>query len=148
MIVKVSFSKEVLSYFKNYDLDKICDLLLETFDITNLPPCELPRYTYRTINVNNENFISLSNSLGPWSKKLSLSRLFEFAYNLDFLSEGDYSSYLLSEKSVNAAPSVNQQLDKIYRLLLEIKKYDSSEELQSIISMVYLYMKLKKVKND
>lgn len=137
MIVNVNMSREVYEYFKEYDLSLVADTLLEMYDFTNLPQKQGSRDVERKVNVSNETYINLYNTLGPRSKKISLGRLFEFAYNMDVLSLPRFET-MKTKGSNNPTLSL---LDKAYRALLTAQKYDRSVELQSITSVLYEYKK-------
>lgn len=141
MLVTVNLSKEVSDYFRGYNLDKVADTLLDMYDITNLPPCTLKRYTDKKINVTNELFIQLYESLGARNKKVSLGRLFEFAYNMDVLSMSRFNE--LREQDTSIDDPVPKLLSRAYRALSDACRYDNSKELKDITSFVYDYMTIK-----
>lgn len=136
MIVNANMSKEVYDYFKGHDFSKVADALLEMYDFTNLPQKSGPREKEVKINVSNETYISLYNTLGARSKKLSLGRLFEFAYNMDVLALPRFESMRVEDKNDNPTYSL---LDKAYRALLMAQKHDDSDELRELTNLVYLY---------
>lgn len=142
MIVNVNMTKKVYDYFKRYDLSKVADTLLEMYDFTNLPQISGKREVERKVNVTNEMYISLYNTLGPRSKKISLGRLFEFGYNMDVLSLPRFDEMRVETRE-NPAYSL---LDKAYRLLLSAKQYDQSEELQLITVSVLRYKEVVRIK--
>ena len=142
MIVNVNMTKKVYDYFKRYDLSKVADTLLEMYDFTNLPQISGKREVERKVNVTNEMYISLYNTLGPRSKKISLGRLFEFGYNMDVLSLPRFDEMRVETRE-NPAYSL---LDKAYRLLLSVKQYDQSEELQLITASVLRYKEVVRMK--
>lgn len=139
MMVSVNMSREVYDYFKEHDLSRVADALLEMYDFTNLPPKSGPREIQRSLNVSNEAYIELYNALGPRSKKISLGRLFEFAYNMDVLSLTRFESMRLTGNIDNPTYSL---VDKAYRSLLMALKFDESSELKEITSMIYNYREI------
>lgn len=141
MLISVNMSLEVYNYFKEYDLSQIADTLLEMYDFTNLPQKSGPREKECRINVSNEYYISLYKSLGPRSKKVSLSRLFEFAYNMDVLALPRFESMHNPDQSDDPTYS---QINKAYKALLVAQKYDKSPELKEITNLVYNYMEVVK----
>lgn len=140
MIVSVNMSREVYEYFKDHDLSQVADTLMEMYDFTNLPQISGKREVEKRIDVTNEMYLSLYKALGPRSKKLSLGRLFEFAYNNDVLSLSRFETMRVTTKH-NPADSL---LDRAYRSLLEAKKYDDSPQLKEITSLVYTYKEYRK----
>lgn len=135
MLVNVNMSKEVFEYFKGHDLSRVADTLMEMYDFTNLPPVSGHREVERRINVSNEMYISLYESLGPRNKKVSLARLFEFAYNMDVLSMPRFEKMRVTKVSNPTRTLV----DRAYRALLEAQRYDNSIELKEITKLVYAY---------
>jgi hypothetical protein len=136
MIVNINMSREVYDYFKGHDLSKVADALLEMYDFTNLPQRVGPREKEVKVNVSNEYYISLYNTLGPRSKKLSLGRLFEFAYNMDVLTLSRFKSMRAEDQNDNPTYSL---VDRAYRALLTAQKYDNTPELKEIARLVYDY---------
>lgn len=136
MIVNVNMSREVYNYYQAYDLSLVADTLMEMYDFTNLPPVDGPREVERKVNVSNEMYISLYNTLGPRSKKLSLGRLFAFGYNMNVLSLPRFEAMKVTEQTHN--PTV-PLLDKAYRAMLMAQKYDESTFLKELTSLVYNY---------
>lgn len=138
MIVNANMSREVYEYYKEYDLSKVADTLLELYDFTNLPQCAAKIDSQRKeckINVSNEYYISLYNTFGPRSKKLSLGRLFEYGYNMDVLSLSRFNEMKVEVKDNPTASLV----DKAYRALNLAQRYDTSEELRQLTRLVYEY---------
>lgn len=138
MIVAVNMSKEVNDYFKGYNLDQVVDTLLDIYDFTTLPQISGKREVERKVNVSNELYINLYNTLGPRSKKVSLGRLLEFAYNMDVLRLPRFEDMRKSTvpNQHNPVPSL---LNKAYRTLLDAQRYDNSEELKAITNLLYNY---------
>ena len=139
MIVNANMSNEVYNYFKGYDMSRVADILLEMYDFTNLPQRIGPREKECKINVSNEYYISLYKTLGARSKKLSLGRLFEFAYNMDVLAMPRFQEMRVSEQKDDPTYSL---VLKAYRALLAAQVYDNSNELQEITQIVYEYSKV------
>ena len=136
MIVNVNMSREVYDYFKSHDLSKVADALLEMYDFTNLPQRVGPREKEVKVNISNEYYISLYNTLGPRSKKISLGRLFEFAYNMDVLALPRFESMRAEDQHDNPTYSL---VDRAYRALLTAQKYDKTPELRQLTKLVYEY---------
>lgn len=136
MIVNVNMSREVYDYFKGHDLSKVADALLEMYDFTNLPQRVGPREKEIKVNVSNTYYISLYNTLGPRSKKLSLGRLFEFAYNMDVLALSRFESMRAENQNDNPTYSL---VDRAYRALLAAQKHDKTPELKELTKLVYEY---------
>jgi hypothetical protein len=136
MIVNVNMSREVYDYFKGHDLSKVADALLEMYDFTNLPQRVGPREKEIKVNVSNAYYISLYNTLGPRSKKLSLGRLFEFAYNMDVLALSRFESMRAEDQNDNPTYSL---VDRAYRALLAAQKHDKTPELKELTRLVYEY---------
>ena len=139
MLVNVNMSREVHDYFKDYDLDSVADRLLEMYDFTNLPATTGKRYSERKVNVSNEAFISLYKSLGPRNKKVSLARLFEFAYNMDVLALERFKEMKIG----GVHDPVPACLERAYAALLSAQKYDKSTRLATITEALYAYKKYK-----
>lgn len=143
MIVNANMSFEVYNYFKGHDMSKVADALLEMYDFTNLPQRTGPREKECKINVSNEYYISLYNTLGSRSKKLSLGRLFEFGYNMDVLSLPRFESMRAVEQNDNPTYTL---IDRAYRALLSAQKYDKSLELKELTKLIYNYRESVKCK--
>lgn len=141
MLVNVNMSREVYNYFKGHDMSKVADALLEMYDFTNLPQKTGPREKEVRLNVSNEYYISLYNSLGPRSKKISLGRLFEFAYTMDVLSLPRFEAMRNEQVNDNPTPAL---IDKAYKSLLLAQKYDDSQELKQLTNLVYNYREAMK----
>lgn len=141
MIVAINMSREVYDYFKDYDLSQVADVLLDMYDFTNLPQKQGTRDVERTITVTNEAYISLYNSLGPRSKKVSLSRLFEFAYNMDILSHSRFNTL---RKTTTMKDPTYPLVDRAYRALLSAQKHNDSDELKQITNLVYEFREVIK----
>lgn len=138
MIVNANMSREVYDYFREYDLSQVVDALLEMYDFTNLPQRTGPREKECKINVSNEYYISLYKTLGARSKKLSLGRLLEFAYNMDVLALPRFQQMRKIEQHDDPTPAL---IHKAYIALLTAQTYDGSEELKDITKLVYEYDK-------
>jgi len=144
MIVNVNMSQEVYDYFSGYDMSAVADTLLEMYDYTNLPPTSGIRDKEVKINVSNESYIKLYNTLGPRSKKVSLGRLFEFAYNMNVLSLERFKLYAI-DKVDDPVPSL---LNRAYRALLSAQKYVNSDILSKVTEIIYEYMQEYKNKTQ
>ena len=142
MLVCVNFSREVYDYFKSYDLGAVADVLLDMYDFTNLPPVESKRYTEKRINVTNEAFISLYETLGPRNKKVSLARLFEFAYNMDVLVMPRFEILRTSAPELENKKVYLTLLSRAYRDLLSAEKISPSPALRVLIETLYTYKEL------
>ena len=133
MIIRVQMSKEVADYYKNYNLDEVVNTLLQEIDFMNLPQYSGSREVIKDVNVTNELFIKMYDTFGPRSKKVSISRLLEYGYNRDFLSEYDIDT--IENKEPNKIASL---LKKAYTYLLEAAKLDSKlKELAKITGGMY-----------
>lgn len=145
MIVNANLSREVYEYYKGHDLSCVADTLLEMYDFTNLPQCaakiDPTQRKECRINVSNEYYISLYNTFGPRSKKLSLSRLFEYGYNMDVLALPRFDTMRIDNQNDDPTPSL---INKAYRALLLAQKYDPSPELKQITDLVYAYKEVLK----
>lgn len=136
MIVNVNMSREVYDYFKGHDFSKVADALLEMYDFTNLPQRMGLREKEIKVNVSNEYYISLYNTLGARSKKLSLGRLFEFGYNMDVLAHSRFESMRVENQNDDPTYSL---VDRAYRALLTAQKYDKTITLKELTKLVYEY---------
>lgn len=146
MIVSVNMSKDVYEYYKDYDLSKVADTLLEMFDFTALPAATGRREIERRINVSNEAYISLYNAVGPRSKKVSIGRLFAYGYELDVLSMPRFESV---RKTTNVFDNPTRTcVKRAYKSLLEAMQYDKSDTLKNITNIVYKYMEALEYEED
>lgn len=136
IVVNANLSREVYEYFDGYDLSLVADKLMDMYDFTNLPQISSERYKECKIEVTNELYISLYNTLGPRSKKLSLGRLFEFAYNTDVLALPRFQEMKLEKTKRNPALA---HLDRAYKALLDARKHDKSDILETICGAVRTY---------
>lgn len=85
MKICANVPKEVAEYYKNYDLNKVIDILLEQYDITTLPAVDKVEKGKRVqliLDITNEEYIATYNFYGPRSTKISLARLLDFGYNM------------------------------------------------------------------
>lgn len=144
MLVNVNMSFDVYNYFKNYDLSRVADTLLEMYDFTNLPQIVGKREKEIKVNVSNEAFLHLYNTLGPRSKKVSLGRLFEYAYSMEVLSLQRFQTMRLE---THDDPTYSL-VDRAYKTLLMAQKYNNSEPLQEITQLVYNYREALKSKKE
>lgn len=139
MQVNVNFSREVYEYFKGYDLSGVANTLLDMYDFTNLPPTEGKRYTEKRLEITNEAFISLYEALGARNKKVSLARLFEFAYNMDVLSLQRFESLRLTTPTQDPRHPTLAFVNRAYRSLLDAEKVMPNSEVRVLIDAVYAY---------
>lgn len=144
MLVNVNMSFDVYNYFKNYDLSRVADTLLEMYDFTNLPQIVGKREKEIKVNVSNEAFLHLYNTLGPRSKKVSLGRLFEYAYSMEVLS---LQRFQMMRLETHDDPTYSL-VDRAYKTLLMAQKYNNSEPLQEITQLVYNYREALKSKKE
>ena len=147
IIVTVNLSREVAEYFKNYDLSKVIDLLLDMFDFTNLPACNLPRYTYKKVAITNSTYISLYNTLGPKNKMVSLGRLLEYAYNIDVLSLPRFEQFMQKQEDNTMQKAFTSALYKAYRALLDAQQFVPQQEreyIDTLTKAVYDYYNSQK----
>lgn len=135
MIVHVNLSQDTYEYFRGYDLSGLADTLLEIYDFTQLPAVSGKRFKEVTVDITNEAYINLYKTLGPRSKKVSLSRLFDFAYNTDVLSLERFNVF----KSEQYDDPTFSLANKAYKALLLARKYDDSSELNLLVEAVYAY---------
>ncbi len=135
MNVSFNMSLEVFTYFKDYNMSELADTLLDMYDFTNLPATSGIRDKEIRVNVTNKAYIELYNTLGPRSKKVSLGRLFEFAYNMNVLSLERFEIL----KRQNTDNPLKTLLNRAYKALLEAQKFDKSDELKKITNLVYEY---------
>lgn len=132
MIVSANLSQEVYHYFKDYNLSDVANALLAKYDFTCLPPTSGKRYKEIRVNITDPVYISLYGTVGPHSKKVSLGRLFEFAYYMDVLSSPDFSV----EPTKNEDSPVPQLLNKAYRALLEAQQYTDNLIIKELTKMI------------
>lgn len=125
MKISVTMSKEATEYFANIDLSTLINNLLDVYDYTNLPAVSRPRYTYRSVDITNETFLSLYNSLGAHNKKVSLSRLIEFAYDMDVLATSP--SLATKEGSMQTITPAIERVQQMQR----------AKRLQSLVYKAY-----------
>lgn len=128
MRISVTLSKEAAEYFANTDLSTLIDNLLDVYDYTNLPAVSRPRYTYRNIEVTNEAFLSLYNSLGPHNKKVSLSRVIEFACDMDILATNPEFACKAPHQHISPSPTPAMQ---------QVQQVQRHKRLQSLVYKAY-----------
>lgn len=143
MRVSFNMSREVYEYFKDYDLSEVAETLLEMYDFTDLPPTSGRRDVERTINISNKFYIEQYQLFGPRSHKVSLGRLFEFAFNMNVLDLPRFEIF----KTNTVDDPVPALLDKAYRSLLAAEKHDTSNELKQITNIVYSYKEVYNAKS-
>lgn len=135
MIVNVNMSQQVYDYFKAYNLSDVANTLLEQYDFTFLPATAGKRDIERKVNITDPIYIQLYNVVGPRSKKVSLGRLFEFAYNMDVLNRPNFKI----QPTINIDNPVISLIDRAYRALLEAQKYSDDQNLKDITNLLYKY---------
>jgi hypothetical protein len=144
MIINANVTTEIAEYYKNYDISAVVDALLDMYDFTNLPQCTIKRDPSNRrelkINVTNTYYLSLYDSLGAHSRKLSLGRLLEFGYSMDVLALPRFKNLLVEQKPDESYTLI----DRAYRALVAAKQYDDSPELAKIVEVVYSYREVKK----
>lgn len=138
MRVAVNMSQEVYEYFKNYNLSEVANVLLEQYDFTSLPQTSGLRDVERVVDITDPVYIQLYKTVGPRSKKVSLGRLFEFAYNMDYLAK---SKIQPTGRVDNPTSSL---VKRAYIALLAAQKYDDSKELKDLTQLVYQYKEIVK----
>lgn len=137
MIVRVNMAKEVADYFANYNLDDVVNLLLNEYDFMHLPPYSGRREVIRDVNVTNELYLNMYSHYGPHSKKLSLSRLLEHAYNMDCLATLNIEeSEITNNTDVDRAKAL---LKQAYEKLLQAAKLLDSSVLTEIAASIGSY---------
>lgn len=137
MLVNVNMSDEVYEYFRGYDLAGVAETLLEMYDWTALPPTSGHRDKEVRINITNPTYLAMYETVGPRSKKVSLGRLFEFAYQTEVLSLDRFKIFQIDTKD-DPTPNL---VARAYKALLEAQKYNDSKELVEITNIVYKYLK-------
>ena len=135
MLVNVNMSREVYDYFKDYDLSALANMLLEQYDFTVLPQTSGLRDVERKVNVTDPVYIALYKAVGPRSKKISLGRLFEFAYNMDILSRPHFKIRPTKQED----NPVYSLVTKAYKAMLEAQKYSSDVTLKEVTEILYQY---------
>lgn len=136
MRVSINMPTRVYDYFKDYDFNDLVDCLLQQYDITMMPPTTVDKNdrVERVVNVTDPTYIQLYNIVGPRSKKVSLARLLEFAYNMDVLSNPHFKV----KPTGNTDDPTASLLNTAYRALLSAQRYNpDNEELKDITSLVY-----------
>ena len=145
MLVTVNMTKDVYDYYKDYDLSQVIDVLLDMYDFTTLPPTEGKSEVQRSVDVENEAYIALYNTVGPRSKKCSLGRVLAFGYNMDVLSMPRFERMRVNTKVYNPVPAL---IDRAYKALLAARKHDSSDELKIITDAVYNYREVVRYEQE
>lgn len=140
MIVSVNMAREVYEYFKDYNLSDVANTLLEQYDFTILPQTSGRRDVERKVNIVDPVYIALYNAVGPRSKKISLGRLFEFAYSMDVLGLPNFRV----KPSANTDNPVSSLVDRAYKSLLEAQKYSGDQVLKELTRAVYEYREVIK----
>lgn len=136
MRVSINMPTRVYDYFKEYDFNDLVDCLLQQYDITAMPQTTVDRNdrVERVVNVTDPTYIQLYNIVGPRSKKVSLARLLEFAYNMDVLSNPHFEVKPTSNKDNPTASLIGTA----YRALLNAQRYNPDDkELKEITDLVY-----------
>lgn len=141
MLVSINMSNEVYDYFKGYDFNSLANALLEKYDYTDLPQTSGKKDKQVTVNITDEFYIQLYLVVGPRSKKISLGRLFEFAYNMQVLNEPVFIQSLIAQDPQDIA---NSYLTRAYNALLEAQKFDKSYDLGEITNYLYNYKSLRR----
>lgn len=118
--IRVNFSLQTFEYFKDYNLGEVADYLLSTLEYLSLPDYGGKRDVVRDVTVTNQEYIHLRNTLGSKSHKLSLSRLFEYAYNIDILASPLFSP---RPQVMRSNQSLAQALRRAYNALDAAVKY-------------------------
>ena len=137
MLINANLSMEAYEYFRGHDMSEVANTLLEMYDFTNLPPIQGGRGKEVKLNITNEYYLSLYVSHGARSKKVSLGRLFEFAYNMDVLAMPRFEQMKVHADEIKSP--VYSLVDRAYRALNQAQKYDDSELLRTITKFVYEY---------
>lgn len=133
MIVSVNMSREVYDYFQGYDLSDVANCLLEQYDFTAMPPTSGIRDVERRLNITDPVYIRLYHTVGPRSKKVSLARLFEYAYHADVLANPSFAV----KPTINTDDPTYGLVNSAYNYLLRAKKYSDNKSLENITNLVY-----------
>ena len=144
MVVNVNMSREVYEYFKDYDLSDVANCLLEQYDFTVMPPTSGQRDVERKVNITDPVYIRLYRAVGPRSKKVSLARLFEFAYHADVLSNPNFA---VKPTKHQDDPTYNL-INSAYHYLLRAKKYNDHEQIALVTKIVYELREMFKNKEE
>lgn len=145
MKVCANVSKEVADYYKNYDLDKVVDIMLGIYDITTLPPVDKSARSKRvqlTIDITNEEYISLYKFYGSRSVKISIARLLDFGYNMLVL---DNIAFEFARKKVTDEPvELNQDYNIVKALEYLQMEYDLHKNIivKQTIDILKQYRKI------
>jgi len=125
--MKITFNvtQEVYDYFSCYDMTQLVDNLLDIYDFTTLPEASPNKTKQVRCEVHNLTYIAMYNAVGPRSKKVSLARLLEFAFNMDICNNPDFTLLPIKDKH----NPVKALITKAYNLLVEAAKQDNSTDL-------------------
>lgn len=133
MIVVANLNKEVYEYFEGYDLSAIANYLMEIYDFTALPATTGDRYKEVRVEVTHPLYITMYRALGPRSNKVSLARLFEFAYHLDIKYTHDLSEFT---QEAPQPVDISQQLSRAKSALRRAWKETSDEDIKDVIGII------------
>ena len=119
MRVALNMSRQTYEYWKNYNLSRAADVLLEMYDITSLPPANTQREVERSVNITNEDFIELYHRVGARSKFVSVARLFAFGAEADVAATDAFKErYRATEPEIEQA---REERDDIREALIVVR---------------------------
>lgn len=149
MRISANVNEEVYEYFKDCDFDLLVDLLLDSYDHTNLPPMTGKRYKELLINVTDPYYLEYYKKVGPRSPHVSLGRLLESAYDNKVLSVPKFQQ-TIREQSDTSDPSplsdVISLVNRAVNLIVKMRRIDpEATELLEIIELLEQYIKRKEV---
>lgn len=152
MRICANVPKEVADYYQHYDLNKVVDILLDTYDITTLPPIDKSNQGKRvqlTIDITNEEYIAMYNFYGSRSVKISIARLLDFGYNMLILDNNVFESAIKKQKSVKTNDENNMieyYLKQALSYINNAYKINKDEQLESIAIILNNYTELIELK--
>lgn len=130
MRVTFNINREVADYFKDCNLDHLVHNLLDHYDIENLPQMSPSTdRVQREVTVTHPLYITLYKAFGPRSKKVSLGRLLEFAYNMDILTSNPDICKRREPKEDNALENAIKRFRKNLRELVELSNIETITQI-------------------
>lgn len=136
---KVGLSDVALEYYEGYNLSRVVDELLETFDISVMPSVTRDITHRKTVNVYNVPFINDYLKYGARSEKVSLTRLVEYGYDADVLRLPQFKTPdLRRTKDVVTGDDTDYiaLLEKAKKCLNSAKVLKRDRNIETIIHMI------------
>lgn len=148
MTLTVNMSEDTYNYYKGYDLSNVIDILLDMYDITQLPDIEKTEKLTKQVKVfvQNENYIAMRSVYGARSRRMSLARLLVFGKEMDVKQFGRFKELHAAKSQLSPETEALSELKTAYKHLLMANSLTSSSVLKDFCEVLSGYITEKEIK--